>query len=204
MKTSYVERVAAVRVAPLLREHIEKSHATMDGTNTWTGGLLNVSFHTGVSSKQISEIVNERRETISVTTLDKILTGLNLEYLAHWDAEEGGFKDAFQTIGIRSSRKRSPDRRKTRPKRRATCPGCGGSMQYCSKTCRECAKKPRQKITCLDCDNEVTRRGSRCMKCYHHFVRTDPEARKARKQRKRMDRLFVANRTKLAAKNESC
>lgn len=188
--------VVAERVKQLLDEHIAKSHYHVDNQSSQTvGGLRNVAFYTSVNERCLSDIIHGRRSKVSVTTLDRILTGLNLEYLAHFDAGEGGFKDVYDNIQTLPPRKGS---RKKKPV--SVCPQCGGGKQRASRVCAECFSKNRVKELpcCESCgatfNGKYRRKTGLCRSCYD---KTKPEYRV--RYRNTMSKKLDLNRLKLDA-----
>ena len=166
--------VTVNRVIPILEQGIEEAHyyVQLNGTGgVATGGLKNVSFYTGISVKTLSEISNGRREHVSVNTLDKILTGLNLEYLSHWPEEDGGFSDIYEAM--RPARNPIYDQRyraKRGKRERKVCPRCSGPMDPRSSMCAPCRDEEMRtpKYHCSGCEKEISKKNKSglCRACW--------------------------------------
>ena len=162
MKHDKSNLVHVDRVRPLLEREIEKANYYPQGIpqNSPTGGIGSISLATGVSSKCISDVMCGRRTNISFTTLDNILTGLDLVYLTAWPAEDGGFKDIFDSLQT-STRKYYPSQKKKVP-----CPRCDGEKSAKAEMCTVCRKKRRdaerdaKQLYCSDCGKHISKKSN--------------------------------------------
>lgn len=165
--------MAVDRVRPLLQKSVENANydVSLNGGSTQvSGGVGNVAFYADLSVKCISDILNKRREVVSVSTLDKLLCGLNLEYLAHHDEEDGGFRDVFDNIRAQ----KPPERRNNRQvaRKKVPCLECGGTKSKEAARCQECREKKNDALKkfCSECKTELSHgyenKSGMCRPCY--------------------------------------
>lgn len=177
------------RVQPLMRAHIDKYNYTFQNDKP-IGGQRVLVAHTGLSARLIYDVMEGRRARIEVSNLDKLLTGIDQEYLANWSEEEGGFADVYDEMGPKIKRKAYPSDKKKKHDKKVKC-ACGGMKHYRSDNCNACYRASKNAVArkCLNCKKVLQggrRKGQsiRCMPCWEKFRKTDKEARKGYVARK--------------------
>jgi hypothetical protein len=69
-----------------------------DGSSVY-GGLMRLSFWSGVSYENLLHIQRCERPTVDFGTADRIIQALDLTHLYHLPPEAGGFADIYEVEG---------------------------------------------------------------------------------------------------------